>query len=168
MSLDGVSTCIPFYNIDVPCNLAWLSLVLFPHVCLWIYGKIKFKISQTQPVNSVDQCRRSFTQCHKQIENNSIPPIVDQMAFWLLFCQFHLGILYNWLYVSVCFTSDRLPVHFRFHGILKSNFDRLIRPTFVAVWQSIYFSHHIFWMTMLVSCTVIGKMMPKTEKVKSS
>jgi len=44
----------------------------------------------------------------------------------------------------------------------------LIRPTFVAVWQSIYFSHHIFWMTMLVSCTLISKMMPKTEKIKSS
>ena len=61
-------------------------------------------------------------------------------------------------------TFARLPL---FPAILTL-FYRLIRPTFVAVWQSIYFSHHIFWMTMLVSCTVIGKMMPKTEKVKSS
>merc|ERR1712137_560182 len=82
---DGISTCISLHNIDVPCNLARLSLVLFPHVCLRIY---------------VNECGRSLVQCYRQVKNYSITPFMGQMAFWLLLRQFHLGILHHRLHVD--------------------------------------------------------------------
>lgn len=45
----------------------------------------------------------------------------------------------------------------------------LVRPTYVRVWQSIYFCHHIFWISLWAFMTLIATQLPKEDKkLKSS
>jgi len=45
----------------------------------------------------------------------------------------------------------------------------LVRPTYIRVWQSIYFMHHGFWVTLWLSMMVISSQQQKPEKkLKSS
>ena len=155
--MDGKSSSFPYYNPHVPCYLAWLPLVLLPYVFLWVYGKFLLPFWYS---NSILGCERrsSFIQCDYTDQMDPKSTILAEMGRRVCVLYYYVEFLHYWLHVSILFLT-----------ISIKTFDRLVRPTYVRVWQSIYFCHHIFWISLWASMTLIATQLPKEDKkLKSS